>query len=233
MLLISTRLWATWSLTQVKGNGSCAGNNSTCSVTVTSTGSGHVLFVGVIVPRTATITSASGGGTYTLCGTTCRNGNTTTGFTDGAYVLSSTSGVTSISATVSTTFGGGSTWVTFVLELSTDSGPALFDTSNNNLVTTNCTSCTGTALTLGGTNDAIVTWASCGGTCSGITTYTNDLANPSGDGVAHLLNTASGTAPNWSQSPSSNLTSAAIAFKETSAPASQPCYLSLLGVGVC
>lgn len=224
-LLFCTAATASITLVQAKANTACSG--TTCAVTVTATGAGHTVIVGVAVSTNVTIssvtcapTACTGGNAYTLCGTSCQTGNATTGFTDMAYTLNSASGDTTITMNLSgSPSGPGMAW-----EISA-TGALTFDVANKILDTTNCTSCAGVALTLTGTNDFIATLSSCGNTCSAISTYSADPATPwpGGDGMAHLLNTASGTAPNWTQSPTSNLASAAIAIKEASSgpPAGQ------------
>jgi hypothetical protein len=212
LLAIPTR--ATWNATtQFKSNTACSGGS--CAVTVTSTGAGHIIVVGTMTTNNVTISSISGGGTYTHC-SNCATGDATSGWVDMSYTASSTSGATTITANMSA--NGGSTWVAVVWEESSTLAFS-FDASNNHDDTANCTSCTGTSLTLTGSNDAIFTIASCGGTCSAITTYTSDGSFPGGDGSAHLYNTNSGTAPTWTQSPTSHLATCAVSFKEASASA--------------
>jgi hypothetical protein len=209
-LLWCSPAWATFTMNQVKTNNSCGA--STCAVTVTSTTAGHALIEAIMAGSSSTITASTGcTGSWTFPAAT-QTGNATSGYIAMGYCTNASS-VTSVSMTITS----GGTVVGVVWEVS--SGNTItFDTDNANLVTTNCTSCTGTALTLGGSNDFIGTVASCGGACSAITTYSADPATPwpDGDGVAHLLNTASGTAPTWTQSPTSNLASASIAVKDAS-----------------
>lgn len=197
----------TFSLTQVKSNNSCSG--TTCTITVTSTGAGHSAVIGIMASVSTTISSATGCSTAWTVQANTAAGNSTTGFTSMAYCLSLTGGSTTIVLTNSNNSwnGPGIFWET------SSTTTASFDVSNSNLQSCT-TSCTGTALTLAGANDAIFTIASCGGTCSAVTTYTADLSFPSGDGVAHLLNTVSGSAPTWTQTSSTALTSAAIALKD-------------------
>jgi hypothetical protein len=207
VVLFTTPAWATFTLVQAKVNGSCASAN--CNVTVTSTGAGHSIIVGVVMNSNVTISGVIGGGTYTLCGANCQKGNGTTGFTDMAYTLSSTSGTTTIEIDLS----AGSSGVAYAWELSSTS-TITFDVGNSILQTTNCTSCTGASLTLTGSNDFIAAIASCGGTCSAVTPYTADNAFTAGDGQAHSLNTSSGTAPTWTQSPTNPIALASLALKD-------------------
>jgi len=207
VMLITTPAWATFTLVQAKVNSACA--SSTCTVTVTSTGAGHGIIVGIAMSSNVTISSVSGGGTYTLCGVGCQKGNATTGWTDMAYTTNSTSGATGITIT----FSAGASGVAFAWEVSSSSTIS-FDVVGGVLQTTNCTSCTGASLGLTGSNDFIAAIASCGGTCSAVTPYTSDNSFPSGDGQAHALNTGSGTAPTWTQSPTNPIALASVAFKD-------------------
>lgn len=199
---------ATFTLVQVKSllticSPACGG------VTVTSTGAGHTLVVGVVMGSQQTIVSATGG-TFTLCGVGCQNGDATSSWTDMAYTLNATGGTTSVVVTLNNNASG---VVVTVWELSS-TATITKDSGASVLQTTNCTSCTGVAPSISGTNDVVLTIAACGGTCSAITTYAADPATPwtAGDGAAHLINTTSGTAPSWTQSPTSHMAIAAMAF---------------------
>lgn len=190
----------------------CTAFSTSCATTVASTGAGNVIVMGVRLANSTTITSTSGGGTSVLCGVTCQNGNSASGFVDVAYILSSTSGVTSITLN----FGTSTSADVFIWEVSSTTTVTL-DTSSSALRTANCTSCAGVGLTLTGANDAIFTVAACAQTCSAISGgYTADPATPwpNGNGMARLINTTTGTAPNWTQAPTGNLATAAIAFKD-------------------
>lgn len=217
-LLCSTPSWATFSVVQTAVNTGC-GVSGSCTVTVASTGAGHVIVVALADNANQTISSVTGGGTFTLCGAPCQAGSAATGWVDMAYTLSSTSGTTSI--VINHTAGSNSS-VGMVWELSSTGSP-VFDTSGANLQTCT-TSCTGVGLTLTGSNDLILTAASCGGTCSAISgSYAADPASPwpGGDGMAHLMNTVTGTAPTWTQTASTALVSAAIAIKDSAGAATK------------
>jgi hypothetical protein len=204
---------ATFTLVQSKtATTSCA--NVCSAVTVTSTGAGHLIVVGTSNQQNQHIASISGGGTYTLCGTSCQKGDSTSGWVDMAYTLSSTSGATSITLTMA----GASNVIIYVWEFSS-TATITFDVANSVSDTTNCTSCAGSGATgLTGTNDAMTEIVSCGGTCSAVgTPYT--ATSPTfqgGDGGAHLLNSTSTAAPTWTQSPTSHLVTAVMAFKDAS-----------------
>jgi hypothetical protein len=206
-----TPAWATFTLVQSKSLNTTT-CDPTCPITVASTGSGNTGVIGIAASSNVTFVSATGA-TWTACGTNCRTGNATSGWTDMAYTTSLTGGSTTITITLS---NNPPTVTVYFWELSSTASIS-FDHSASVLDTTNCTSCAGTGITIGGLNDAILTIAACGGTCSAVTTYT---ATPptftAGDGAGHLLNTTSGAAPTWTQSPTSNLAAAAIALKDAS-----------------
>src|ERR1700761_8371561 len=93
---------ATWTVVQAKSN-SCGSTNA-CAVTVSSTGAGHVLVIFFNTDTsTTTISSVTGGGTWTLCGSTCHVGNVSSGYMDPSSTLSSPSGATTITANLSAT----------------------------------------------------------------------------------------------------------------------------------
>lgn len=88
-----------------------------------------------------------------------------------------------------------------------------FDTINGVYDSSNCTSCTGTALTMNMYNDAIFTFAVPDNTLSAVSSpYVADQSFPGGSGMAHVLNTTSGTAPTWTQSPTGPMVSGAMAI---------------------
>jgi hypothetical protein len=223
LLLLSCPSWATWTLTQVKDNTACSG--TTCAVTVTSTGSGHLLVAGIASNNStaATISGVSAAAcvsAWVHC-TNCSLAVSGDGNVDFSYCLNSVSGQTSITISSGTSLGAGSNG--FIWEASSslgsialDSGATPSGTKNN---TTSATSQAGVSLTLSGNNDFIAAIAGCGSTCNGLTGtgWTNDLANPNGDGAAHGITNGSQTGPTtWTQTSSSTLIAAAIAFQESS-----------------
>lgn len=213
LLLCAIPAHATFTFTQAKTNNACGGT-STCAITVTSTGAGHSAVLGLMASISTTISSATGCSTSWTTQANTATGNSTAGFTSMAYCLSLSGSSTTITLTSSN-----STYVGVGTFLEMSSGNSIsFDVSGSNLQSCT-TSCAGTALTLTGSNDLIVTIASCGGTCSAINlSYVAEPATPwpQGDGYAYLANTASGTAPTWTQTSSTFLTSAAIALKDAS-----------------
>jgi hypothetical protein len=188
----------TLALVQHPTNGACPASSSTCSVTVASTGSGHLIVVGMGYGNgtQVTLSSVSGGGTYTVC-TGCPGFDAAGLGTVMGYTLSSTSGATTITLNLSAAVGGSEAWAR---EYSCTNGALSYDTAGTHDNSTATTSATGATLTLTGTNDAIVQSVASGG--SGVTAisapYTT-LDTPGGDGVANLLNTTSGAAPTWTQ----------------------------------
>jgi hypothetical protein len=229
LLVVVPRVNAgTWSLVQVKDATSCS---NPCAITVTSTGSGNQAVVFAINGDAVTIGAITSAGTWThpTGGGSCANGNATTGFVDCSYIASLTSGVTSISVPFTgTTINSMSV---YYFEFSSTGSPA-FDVSGSSLTTTACTSCPGVALSLTGTNDAIATIASCGGTCSAVgSPYSSQLSFLNGNGFADALNTTNGRAT-WTQT-SGEISTAAVAFKDTSSGSTKVCTLAATGAGLC
>jgi len=191
---------------------------------VTSTGAGHLLVAGVLSSAVSTtitsVTAAACTSTWTHAPNTAASG-TGDGSADLFYCLNSASGQTSISITASGTCPG---CVGVIWEASSSLGSIAVDsgaTPSGNKTDTTCTSCAGVSLTLSGNNDFIAAVSANGGTGTGVTGtgWTNDLANPTGDGVAHGITSGSQTAPaTWTQS-SATLVSNAAAFQESSGAA--------------
>ncbi len=178
----------------------------TCSLTVPSTGTGHLLFLvsggeaGQYISRT---TVPTGAGTWVVP-TACEGLVTASSINytiSCAYVLSSTSGATSISITMSASASD----VGFAyFEVARSSGSFAVDTipSANN----NSASFTpgGVAFTLSGTNDALFQVIMCPGGAETASLYPYYWQHPDGsefltnNGSAQaLLNSANGTAPLW------------------------------------
>lgn len=236
LALIPASARATWTLTQVTNATGCS---SPCVVTVTSTGAGHLLVAGILDVNTNTVITAVTAGACSATWTHAPNtaiGAGGDGSVDLYYCLNSTSGITSISITAG--ICGGSC-IGVIWEASSSLGSIALDTgatpSGNQNDTVNCTSCSGTSLTLSGNNNFVVGLAACGGSCSGLTGtgWTNDLSNPSGDGVGHGITSGSQTAPTtWTQGPTNTLICNAAAFQESSGAVTPKCNpISLLGVG--
>jgi hypothetical protein len=129
-------------------------------------------------------------------------------FTDCWGVYSTTSGSTSL--TVPFTDSAGASDITnmdlFLIELSC-SGPCTNNTldvqASVQLASSNCTSCTGPSLTLSGSNDVVIQVASFQENYAGIGSPYDieDADTNSANAVAYRLNTNSGNAATWGQSP--------------------------------
>ena len=219
-LALCSPCWATWTLTQVKDNAGCT--TTTCAVSVTSTGAGHLLVAGFITNgnsaiNISSVSAAACTGSWVHC-PNCSIGVSGDGTVDMSYCTNSASGQTSITITLasSSTAEVGVIWeaASTLGTIALDSGTTPSGTKNDSVA---CTSCAGVSLTLSGNNDVIVALGAAGGAATGVTGtgWTNDLSNPSGDGVAHGITSGSQTAPaTWTQS-SGTFVSNAIAFQES------------------
>jgi hypothetical protein len=214
-VLISFPVWAgTFANIQKPCNTACPTSGTTCAVTVTSTGTGHIM-VAIAFRDTAgatqTISSVSGAGTWVH--PTGANGvDATAGSSDSAYNLSSTSGVTSITLTLSAAVA--TTWAACVEEYSFTASGVAFDVAGSRDQSTAAANFTGVGLTLAGGNQLIVQYGNDSGTCSGVSAGYGDTVFPNNNCLADALNTSSGTAPTWT-STSGRAALGAIAFKET------------------
>lgn len=198
-------------VTKVQAISATCATNPCTSVTIASTGSGNLL-VAVLggSNSAATITAISctpSCGTWTHCAS-CISHDATAGTIDAEYILSSSSGGLLLSMTSSNT--PDAMWF---YEFSSTATPFLLDTQGTRDQTTAVTSAAGVTLTLTGSNDVIIQSGVCAANISSITTYTLN-GNPNGNGSAYLLNTASGTAPTWTQTSGRDAFNA-IAFKES------------------
>jgi hypothetical protein len=236
VLLSVSCFGGTWALVQKPCNTACPASGTTCAVTVTSTGTGNILISTSIkdsASNTTTISSVSGGGTWTH--PTGANGvDASAGSSDSAYNLSSTSGATSITLTMSA--ASATIWTACVREYSLTGATAAFDTTANRDQSTAATSFAGATLTLTGTNDLIVQYGTDTGACSAIsgTGYGNfgQTGNtaPNGNCIGDALNVSVGTANTWTTG-SGRAALGAIAIKESGAAAA-PCQSrSLMGIG--
>lgn len=170
---------------------------SPCVKTIASTGSGNLLVIvqtGGVGDTITAISCTSTCGTWVHC-TACESSDSSAGAVDLEYVLSSNSGATSVSVTMT-----GATSL-FFFEFSTTLPPFLVNTGatpqSKRDQTTAVTSIAGVALTLSAVNAVNVQGVACGGTCSSITTYAGIFDATNGNGAASLINTTSGTAPTW------------------------------------
>jgi hypothetical protein len=212
---------ASWALVQNVSNTSCPRNGNACTVTIGATGSGNVLIVATWNVSANNVLSVNGAGAWTEC-SHCEQSSFSGTNEDVLYILSSTSGATSITMNLVNPgcTAGGCHWTTEVLEYSNAGGSASLDNSDG-FVDGSCTTCAGRALTLTGTNDLIVQSVISNNTITAITSpYTNpaDFPNNStvGGGIAGSINTTDGSAPNWTQSSSDIVGVIALAFSENS-----------------
>jgi len=201
--------------------------NSSCSITIPSTGSGNLLYIEAADLTSNFISSISGGGTWVIpsSANTCRISLSPGDALSCAYVLSSTSGTTSLSVTMTGTANASFA----VAELASSSGPFSLDVQGS---TTNAPSLNpkGQALTLTGGEDAIFQAIFQPGGTSGDTRYPlattastssiNFMNNSAG--MAMLLNTANGAPPSWVNQQNNTTTVTGVAFKVGTATAVAP-----------
>jgi hypothetical protein len=229
--------WATWTLTQVKDTTTCAQASATCAVTVTSTTAGHALIAGYLTGGNKVAISSVTAGSCAATWTHCPTCSASTIGADLFYCTNATSGTTSITITLASAPTGGA-WIAVIWEAASSNGSIALDsgaTPSNNKADTTCTACAGASLTLGGNNDFIAAIGACGGTCSALTGtgFTNDLSNPSGDGIGHGITSGSVVAPaTWTQT-SGTLGAIALALQEGTGGAACTPTLALMGVGRC
>lgn len=200
----------TFTLVQTVNQANC----NACAITVSAIGSGHLLVIQA--------SDQAGGGANFITGANCSStcgtwvvptgtanqlNNACCGAVSYAYILSSTSGATTITPTVS----NARNYFFAIYEYSYTPGPISVDTSNTNL-NASCGSCAGITLSLTGTNDVIDQMIVSGtATPSAVTTYGN-FAHSSFTGFADLENTSSGTAPTWTVT-AGQVVVGAVAFK--------------------
>lgn len=200
---------STWSLVQFKwndsngsgtGGGTCSGSGSTCAVTVSSIGAGHILLAfGLSSITSGNVLNSISGETSTHCAN-CSQFDGSIGSIDARYVLSAAGGETSITCTLNAAAGGYNGCG--IVEYSYSGPSASFDVAGSAVDSACTTACAAQSLTLSGSNDAIVQIAS---PANALTTfsgaaYTNPKQFYSGVGIAGAINQSSGTSPgNWNQ----------------------------------
>ena len=222
----------TWTLVQHPHNWTCTSTSSgnlACTVTVSATTAGDGLllalsyYVGVTSVATApAFVSASGDSTWThnsSCTSETPNGSNFEG-TDCVYISSATGGATSLSMTygfsnVLSTDGAYMDLELYEVRRSTGSSSLdALNTSHSN----SCTTCTGPALTLGGSSDYVAEWgAFCNSPTVSGAPYTNpsdvDAANNQIAAFLGALNQSSAGALTYTQSPSCGASMGAFAWK--------------------
>jgi len=232
LVLFNAQAWATWSLSQttVFNSTTCGTGASTCTIPVTSTGSGHVIFIGLTSTiASQTISSVSGGGTYTHPSSCAGSEAGTARSSDCAYTLSSTSGTTSIVVTRSATTIGA--WKVCAAEVQSSVGVGSIDPAFPNGTSVSSTSATtsavGPALNPTGNNPLNFQILS-GGTPTAINqSYVGTFSTSAG--CATLINSAPTGGPTWTQG-SQDYSASGISVDESSSVAAVP-KLTLLGVG--
>ena len=218
----------TWTLVQSAVNNSC-GAASSCAIgagqSMSTTGTGHVIVLWLVGAGIGSgkFSSVAGGASYAECPTgtnqaTCLNQQAAcTCETDMWYTLNTTSGVSTITATWTTSitptqFG--------MAEFSyTGTSPAV-DASGTIYNSTN-TNRGGVALTTTGANDLGVQVLGMVNTSEtptslGSPSYASFTAFTAGGGAAGIINTTNGTAPTWVWTPNTNIKTvgSAIAISE-------------------
>lgn len=233
ILLCTSPAWATWTLLNTNTNNSCSGA-TTCAITMTSTGSGHLLVAEMQNGTTGTtISSFNTGcnGSWVISSATLLSA-TGIGSAELAYCTNSTASITSITITISTTFATGNVTIweasSSLGNIALDSGGTPANTQSNSSA---CTTCTGVSLTLSGNNDFFAFVSLSGGTCSavsgtGMVLDNNDHGNCEGHGTG----SGSQTVPvSYTQTSGQNFGNA-IAFQESATGTATP-RMMLVGVG--
>ncbi len=185
-------------------SGTCSSTSNTCTIAVSSTGANHagVLLAENATGSSVTITSVSGGGTWTRPAA-CHLFSAASGSINCAYTLSTTASATSITLTWSSATPGFSR-ISFYEYSSTttsiiiDAGATAINAGSNATSTTPI----GVSLTLTGANDVIVQGiATQGATVSSVAApYSGFLASSTQFGSSNNLNTASSSPPTWTLS---------------------------------
>lgn len=177
----------------------CSG--SSCTLTVSSTGSGHGAVIQAAEAGGAHISSVSGGGTWTAP-VGCQVNSGPVGGLSAAYNTSLSSGITSISITFSGTIAD----LDVVFREVSWSGSSISYDTCGTVSGGPSTSANGPTLTLSGSSDAIGQFmASSGDSPTSVaspynTTYiaTNSVSAPLVHGAGAIAFTSSGTGPLWS-----------------------------------
>ncbi len=216
--LFTCPAWATFTLVQHTFNNACA-TGTTCTVTVSSTGTGNVL-IGAFTYQGSgkSLTSVTGGGTWSHCANCVGAGAANS--SDIYYTLASVSGATSIVFNYTST--SSTLAVCEVFEYSFSAKAVALDTSNNivNAINTNRGGVDLTALR--GANDLLVQSISLS-LSSDTVTAISPAAYSVTDFVAHgvaesgfaaAANTTVGTAPTWTFTSNSNSAGSGIAITE-------------------
>ena len=222
----------TWALVKDNQNFSCGSGSTTCAVTVQSTGSGNLLVAAVTngTGTTGRFSTASAGGSW-VHPASCASTDASAGWTDFGYVLSSASGVTSITITITAAPAG--LWGVDILEYSISGGSTVaFDNCGVRDQSSSVANFAGVSCgTLSGTNDVIIQASNCTAAISGCpNSSASPAVFPNGDGVCGLISSVTTTAGNYTNTAGFG-TPASIAFKEVAA-ASTINNQSVFGTGL-
>lgn len=228
MMLWSVAAWAKWGTARVATPASCA-TGTTCAITVSSIGSGHLLVLyTTTVKQNITIIGVTGGGMGSFESATptawyrpsggggqplkgCSASDSTAGSIDCAFLYSSTAGSTTVTVTYSGVTGGAKV---FFYEVPYSNGPIAMDVYPGARDQTPSGSTTnGIGLNLTGRNDFIVQGINGENTIASINSGYTILKNGS-SAAAYLSNTTSGTAPIWVSSSGAHGAVSGIAFTE-------------------
>ena len=150
----------TFTLVQQVGVHICSGSTA-CNIKVAATGSNHLLVVtaGSASGIPSFVTGVSGGGTWTVP-SGCKISNGDWGSENCGYALSSTSGATTITLTLSNT----DVYHVVFWEYSFTSPPILLDAIGAAQLSGNGSHVSGVNLGLSGSNDVILQWSECNAT---------------------------------------------------------------------
>ena len=237
VMAASTPAFATWTVVQqFISPANCPAGTLTCTLTVTSTGSGHVIVLfleinGVAAVAT-TISAAvdSAGSVYTLGSTFGCNVFISQHAADCAITLSSVAGATIVSVTRSNNTGAPQYKIGGI-ELAFTNGPPVIDVVGTRTDSVGSGTHVGVTLTPTGANDVILQAAVTGPSLSSITSpYTGQFSDHFG--IAYSLNTVDGTAPTWTEtSPQTGVAAlTAIAIRESTVT-SYPLTVTVSGNG--
>lgn len=195
----------------------CNGVGATCTLPFSSTGSGHLLGFGTASTNNVTLNSISAGGSFVHC-SNCSQDLVATGAVDGGWVLSSSSGVTSIVLTMSGNHGG---MQVEAIEASCTGGTATWTKDSNAAATGSGTNPTATspfsgqALTLSGAKDLAMEIATADVNLStpfvGSPWLTN-FDNLNGAGASSIINVSSAPTPSWTAAGIGQATFAGMAW---------------------